>query len=90
MKLFIAFVILAIGMIPLFNQGFKALLNEEVRDSYKPFKLLMYRIWLISIILASLNTIHPLFFYNWLCFLTFFIIVALLLNLFSLYLPEDL
>lgn len=76
-------------MLIIFNRGFNACIYKEARDNFIIFKLVMYTLFLLIVILALLSNIHPLLIYVSQGIALFFLIIALILNLCSLYLPEQ-
>lgn len=76
-------------MLIIFNRGFNACINKEVRDNFIIFKLTMYTLFMLILILALLSNLHPLLLYISQGIALFFLIIALMLNLCSLYLPEQ-
>lgn len=87
-KITIAYLLILTSILIVFNRGFDACIGEEVRYLYKPFKLIMYSIFFIAVILALLSIIHPLFMKISEGILLFFLLIALMMNICSLYLPE--
>lgn len=87
-KEFILYLIVCIGMLPVFNTGFNACIDEEARDSFKSFKLFMYTILLVSAISAFLSIKYPLFMIIYNGASLFFLLIAGMLNICSLYRPD--